>query len=356
MLIEQNAHLMATTISLHLVVADHDEAESRAAIERCLQWFADVATRFTRFTADSELNQLNAAAQTWHPVSEHLFTVIAESISAAQASAGLFDPALLPLLEALGYDRDFARFAHRESRAAWRVIQGSADTGRWHEIKLDADQRRVWLPTGVRLDLGGIVKGWAADVALDLFFADCANVMINVGGDMRVRGGSEDDNTWPIGIGDARQHSLEGAVPHAAVVTIGAGALATSGATDRWWYRGGERQHHLIDPRTGRPAQVWIDPTDNRDDAEPLIATATALAPTAAHAEVAAKVALLRGYPQALTAIEQAWSTRDSTVAQPYGDADVALLLVLGTGAVACSTNFQTYLDTVGGGGSLWRI
>ncbi|HKD75822.1 MAG TPA: hypothetical protein VKB76_10015, partial [Ktedonobacterales bacterium] len=123
---------------------------------------------------------------------------------------------------------------------------------------------------------------------------------------------------------------------------------------DRWWYRAGERQHHLIDPRTGRPAQVWIDHGDDRDGTFPLIASATALAPTAAHAEIAAKVALLRGYPAALEAVEAAWETRDDAAPTPYRDADVALLLVLGTGTVEYSTNFEAYLKVLGGGGNLW--
>jgi hypothetical protein len=81
-----------------------------------------------------------------------------------------------------------------------------------------------------------------------------------------------------------------------------------------------------------------------------LIATATALAPTAARAEVAAKVALLRGYPDALHAIEQAWAGD----AQLKADKGVALLLVLGTGEVVVSANMEAYLDTCGGGGMLW--
>jgi hypothetical protein len=123
----------------------------------------------------------------------------------------------------------------------------------------------------------------------------------------------------------------------------------------RWWYQAAERVHHLIDPRTRRPARVWVDATDDRPGAEPLIATATALAPTAAHAEVATKVALLRGYPQALDIVAAAWKSREASEQNgAYGDVGVALILVLGTGEVICSTNFQDYLATMGGGGNIW--
>src|SRR5579884_3519613 len=156
MIVEQSMHLMATTITVHLDVAEQDVSQAQRAIDASQEWFADVAARFTRFTADSELSLLNASAGSWQEVSADLFTVVAESVAAAEATGGLFDPALLSLLEALGYDRDFASFAHRESRTAWRVTRDSAITGRWREIALDATNQRIRLPEGCRLDLGGI--------------------------------------------------------------------------------------------------------------------------------------------------------------------------------------------------------
>jgi thiamine biosynthesis lipoprotein len=136
------------------------------------------------------------------------------------------------------------------------------------------------------------------------------------------------------------------------VLTLGQGGLATSGATTRWWRHGGRRQHHLIDPRTGQPASIWIDPSDDEVDA-PLLAAATALAPTAAHAEVAAKVAVLRGYPDALHLVAEAWDARANRT-DVYGNANVALMLILGTGDVATSAQLQNYLATLGGGGEIW--
>ncbi len=125
----------------------------------------------------------------------------------------------------------------------------------------------------------------------------------------------------------------------------------------RWWYHGGERQHHLIDPRTGRPADLWIGDGQERPDDGPRVASATALASTAAHAEVAAKVALLRGYPDALRILEQAWKKwkePDASAPGEYGDCGVALLLVLGSGEVVCSAHLQEYLQALGGGGDVW--
>jgi thiamine biosynthesis lipoprotein len=282
---------------------------------------------------------------------------------------------MLSLLEALGYDRDFTVIAHSEtgspSRVEWRIPHRSPLTGAWRRIQLNSRHRGVRLPLGAKLDFGGIAKGWAADRALDLFFRDIPDVLINVGGDMRARGGRPDGTPWPIGVStSARQAEHLETVQ--TVVTLGSGGVATSAAVDRWWYQAGERQHHLLDPRTGRPARLWIDADDTTDDPADgstgrpvMLAAATALAPTAAHAEVAAKVALLRGYPAAIEMIDAAWeaalegapansSAPNAGTVSPYGDAGVALLLTLPTGEVVCTWNLLQYLTSLGGGGNVW--
>jgi thiamine biosynthesis lipoprotein len=387
-LVQRFARIMATPIGVHVAVPPGEELRAGAAIEECLAWLREVDRRLSRFSAESELSRLNTAGGTWQPASEPLFAVVEQSIAAAEASGGLFDPTILPALEALGYDRDFKDIAYQDVAGVAGVAgvspardadEYSTARGSWREIELDHARRRVRMPPGVRLDFGGIAKGWAADVALDRCFSSLPDVLIDVGGDVRARGGAQEGEPWAIGIGDPLDphdaHGEEGVDPAharcAAVLTLGRGGLATSGATARWWRRGGEIQHHLLDPRTGKPARVWIAagvdadrdadaPTaDAADAGGTLIATATALAPTAALAEVAAKVALLRGYPEALRAVDADWrraraSGSDADPDTGADEASVALLLVLGSGHVACSEHMLDYLATVGGGGDLW--
>jgi FAD:protein FMN transferase len=377
-LVEEKHTIMATSTSLHVSVppAKGAEARARSAIASCVSWLKEVDECLTRFQSQSELCRLNSAAGSWVAVSALLFEMLEESLAAATETDGLFDPTLLSLLEALGYDQDFKTIAHRETGGSpvveWRVPHRSPLTGAWRRIQLDTRRRLVRLPLGAKLDFGGIAKGWAADRALDRFFGDLPDVLINIGGDMRARGGPPEGTPWPIGIG-----STPGQADHPetvkTVITMGSGGLATSGAADRWWYRAGERQHHLLDPRAGQPARLWIDSDDTTDDptdgsSEPrpvMLAAATALAPTAAHAEVAAKVALLRGYPAAVEVVDAAWEAAlegaasgsgvpDAGRLVPYGDAGVALLLTLPTGEVVCTQNLLHYLTTLGGGGNVW--
>jgi FAD:protein FMN transferase len=356
-LVERVARIMGTRMSLHVSCAAEREAEAAGAIEACLDWLREMDRRLTRFDPASELSRLNATPGEWRGVSEELCDVIERSVAAAVASGGLFDPTLLPALERAGYDRDIDGLPTTPAEGGPTANEPEVDAGgRWREIELDRAGQRAQLPAGVRLDLGGIAKGWAADTALDRFFAGFPDVLINAGGDMRARGRNPDGEPWAVGIGNPRQ-SKAGAEEHAAVISLAAGGVACSGAGDRWWYQGGQRRHHLIDPRTGAPARLWIDADDDGPGADGIIATATALAPTAAHAEVAAKVALLRGYPAALRAVEAAWQERadvGDTVASQGRDADVALVLVLGSGRVVASTNIERYLATWGEGGDVW--
>ncbi|MGE5335487.1 MAG: FAD:protein FMN transferase, partial [Nitrososphaerota archaeon] len=349
---------MASPMSIHIAVPPDDAGTANAAIMRGMAWLDALSDRLTRFSTESELARLNASAGTWCAVSGMLFAAVAESIAAARATGGLFDPALLPLLEAIGYDRDYAEIEHREIGQASEL---PFVAGRWRDIELDAKRLRILLPEGARLDLGGIAKGWAADVVLARYFRHYDNVLINAGGDVRAQGGAKPDEAWAIGIRNPFALPGDESPENAAVLTLRRGGIATSGANARWWSQGGQRQHHLLDPRTGRPIPLWIDASDNdnndndnndnQDDSSRLIATATALAPTAAQAEVAAKVALLRGYPEALHQVESAWDAEHAADAAPYSDGGVALMLILGNGSIVCSANIHEFLSTVGGGG-----
>ncbi|HEX9414467.1 MAG TPA: FAD:protein FMN transferase [Ktedonobacterales bacterium] len=352
-LVQRAGRPMATDVSVQIAAAPEQVAAASSAADACMAWFDEVDGRLSRFRPESELSCLNRAAGQWVAVSNVLFDAVAIAMWAAEASNGRFDPTLLPQIEALGYDRDFALIAHREAPGTG-VLPAAPDPDAWSGIVFDPTRKRLRLPEGLRLDLGGIAKGWAADVALSRYCAPFAGALVNLGGDLRARGGPTPNAAWSIGIRDPREESTahDGALAaHVGVVTLSRGGLATSGALRRWWLRDGQRQHHVLDPRTGRPVPLWIDerdaPAGDTEQARP-IATATALARTAARAEVAAKVALLRGYPRALRTVEAAWKRYGTVGPEMSADVGVALVLTFGTGEVLSSSNLTEYLATAG--------
>jgi len=208
--------------------------------------------RFSRFRRSSELNLVNAHPLGLTLVSEEFASMLALSIDAARATGGLVSPAVGSAVHAAGYDRDFAELpADGDAVEPVRVPDCST---------LSLRGRMLLRTEPVVLDLNGVVKGRTVDDALAL----AGDGWISAGGDLAT--------TVPVTVG----------LPGGELVTLLRGGLATSSVTRRTWLRGGVRQHHLIDPRTGMPASTpWSD--------------VTVSARSCAVADVAAKAALLLG-------------------------------------------------------------
>ena len=224
--------------------------------------------RFSRFRGDSELGRVNAAAGTWTEVSPPFAEVMTIALSAWLRTAGRFDPTLLGAMIAAGYDRDFDEIL----AGARDALQPIGPAGRAGEVELDG--RRLRLPSGVGLDLGGIVKGWTVDRAVQAALSTGVPwVLVEAGGDLRLEGEP------PAGGLEVAVDEPQAPDTEIGRVTISHGALATSCVTKRAW---GPHSHHLIDPSTGTPA---LGP----------VLQATVWAPTCAEAEVRSKDALLQG-------------------------------------------------------------
>ncbi|MBA3823801.1 MAG: FAD:protein FMN transferase [Ktedonobacterales bacterium] len=325
---ERYARVMGSACSIHVAAPAVEGAAAEAAIAAGFAWLRAAEACLTRFDAASELSALNRAGGTWFAASAMLYAVTEAALAAAHETAGLFDPTLLERLEMLGYAADY-RTSVQDGTTA-RDVPAPPATQLWRGVELDAATQRIRLPEGVRLDFGGIGKGWAADAVLEHCFAAFPNVLIVLGGDMRLRGGPLPGGLWSIAVADPVQTPPDGQEAQLAVLTLGAGGVATSGATEHQWQQGTLTRHHLLDPRTGFPAHIWLGPATAGD----VPAMATVLAETAARAEVAAKVALLRGTPDTLPG--------------------TAGILLRGDGRAQASTHLTEYLHTHGGGQLWW--
>jgi thiamine biosynthesis lipoprotein len=261
---------MTTEIELFLGACDARVASE--ALRSAERLFREVEAAFGRFRADSQLVHLNRTPDEAVRVSPDLVELIELALAAAWASDGIFDPTMIDALEAAGYDRSIELIRTGGTHPPRRL---TPQPGRWKEIVVDATSGTVRLPPGVRLDLGGIGKGWAADRAGTMLRPHGAG-MVSAGGDIRAWGdqpGSQPGQGWLVALDHPEQPGRD-----LAWLRVRDGAVATSSITARRWAGG----HHLINPRTARPAG-----TD--------LLSVTALAPTVVQAEVAAKVALILG-------------------------------------------------------------
>lgn len=256
----------------------------------------------SRFRPTSELMQLNRQRQM--RVSPTVHQLVVASLAVATWTNGLVVPSLGQAMRDIGYDRTFAEIG---TRATDISLATPSLVPAWRDIKVQAGT--VTLPPHLMLDVAGVAKGWMAMQLVAELSRDGAAVVAEIGGDVAVHAPDPAD-PWLITV----EHPHTAGV--LAEIALHRGAVATSSVLKRRWRRGGRVVHHLIDPRTGLPAQSDV-------------ATATVIADDAVYAEAAAKVAVLRGSEAAL-----AWLDAQALPA----------LLVTHAGAVVVSRRWHEFL------------
>ncbi len=235
--------------------------------------------RFTRFTDTSELSRLNRVAGAWFLASTELFDVVRQACEMAEETAGLFDPTMLAALEAAGYDKSMDDIRAHGASAQPRAADHTRSAFR--AIQLDEPTQAIRLPTNARIDLGGIAKGWIAEQAALVLSEYAEACAVSAGGDLFAIGLPADEANWSIGLEDPRAPDRDLTVLH-----VAPGAVATSSIAKRRWRQGRRQQHHIIDPRTGMPADTdWL--------------SVSVIAPHAVLAEVYAKALLIGGSREA---------------------------------------------------------
>lgn len=289
---ERTWRAMGSTAHLIVVGTSRDATESLA--QRAVDRIEQLEARWSHFRPDSEVCRLNDQAGAAVEVSSDTATLVTLAVEGWRLTGGGFDPLLLDALIDAGYDRDLDALrnsdaAHHADLAVTRVApRGRAAHPAGRSLRtlvactdIEVSGCTVVLPTATAFDGGGIGKGLAADLVLDELLREGAlGALVNLGGDLRVRGLSPEGGTWTLAI----EH------PHQAepitLVGLAGGAVASSTTLLRRWESDGVPQHHLIDPQTGAPS-------------ESDIAFATVIASEAWEAEVLAKAVLLRGTERA---------------------------------------------------------
>ncbi|MFG1906083.1 FAD:protein FMN transferase [Kribbella sp. NPDC048928] len=196
----------------------------------------------SRFRTDSELSIVNHRAGALVPVSRLLVDLVDVSLVAAQVSGGAVDPTVGPAVIAAGYDADIETVRRRFPQPAG----GPERALGWQEVRLNRKLALLGVPKDCALDLGATAKAWTADRAANVLSKryGCA-VLVEIGGDLRAAGAPT--KPWVVTV-------AERAGDPGVLVTLSHGGLTTSTRTVRRWQTPTGYAHHVIDPRTGSPA------------------------------------------------------------------------------------------------------
>ena len=213
----------------------------------------ELEQRWSRFLSSSDVSAINARPGEWISVHRHTRNVLMMGDAGRSYTDGRYNPLVGADLVRLGYSTSFdAMNASRGSseaqtdartHAAYAGADRSATNG---DIEINESADSVRIPADTMVDLGGIAKGYAADLVVDALLAlGATGVMVNLGGDVRVAGECPDQPYWSIQVGDREE-----------VVLLEDGAVAFSSTDKRRWQRGGRWFHHLVDPASGSSVPV----------------------------------------------------------------------------------------------------
>ena len=272
-LVERQLYALGTqvTVSVPATAADADTISAAVG-----QVGVALATfqRTWQPAGDGRLGTLNnsLAESATAPLHDELRPLIAQAQDLAQRSSQRFDPGIAKLVQLWGFD-DAEAF--RDSPPADTQIDALLDQPHLlANARLDATTLAAPAP-GLALDMGGIAKGTAVSRSLDVLrSAGIEHALVNAGGDMQAMG-QVGRRPWHIAIRHPRPTETRRLL--AALDLRDGEAVFTSGDYERFFEHDGQRYHHLLDPRTGRPAQGAQSATALHTDAAVADAAATAL-------------------------------------------------------------------------------
>jgi len=300
---------MGSTCHIEVWV-DPDGPDPDELLASAVQLVEDLEGAWSRFRVDSEVSRINRHAGVAVPVSAPTIDLVTLAVAAWEQTGGRFDPTVGDAVIAAGYDRTFSDLGADGPPPTRQPTRVPGCSG----IVVDHASGTVTVPVGVRLDLGGIGKGRAADLTADLLAeAEALGALVDLGGDVRAIGVAPSADQWVITIEDPDAPGtalvgvgIAGAGNRGATASLGGGAVATSTTLRRRWQGPDGPAHHLIDPSTSRPSTSGV-------------VMASVVAANATWAEVFAKAALLAGPRHGAELIATAGLTGVLVIDDPHG-------------------------------------
>ena len=256
-------HAMGTTVSIATFTTEAMSEEAiRPKLQKALDEIRRLQALMTTWSEDSEISRINAAAgKEAVKVGPETFAVIEKSLWIGKESEGVFDITFEAMKGLWKFDEGAEdRIPSKEAIDKARALID------YRQISIDPKARTVKLgKPGMRMNLGGIAKGYAIDAASRVLKAEgIQGFFAQAGGDLYVEGAKPDGSKFKVGIRDPRGKN---AWDYFALLEVEDHAFSTAGDYERTFVKDGKRYHHIIDPRTGFPATACRSVTVWAEDA-----------------------------------------------------------------------------------------
>ncbi len=248
--IERSAPAMGTTYTVEIY--GRDKGVMQAAAESALEEAGRIDRMLSNYRPESELSRVNQqAADQPVKISQELFDLLTTCLEYSRASQGAFDITVAPLMKVWGFYKDSGRLPDRaEVRAALGQIG-------YRNVELSPASRTVrFARHGVSLDPGGVGKGYAVDKMVGVLRkSGIACALVSAGGSSIYGMGAPPDNPngWYLRVRDPKDEKKT-----AAEVYLRDESISTSGNYEKFFWADGKLYSHIMDPRTGFPAEGML--------------------------------------------------------------------------------------------------
>ncbi|MBB6214890.1 thiamine biosynthesis lipoprotein [Anaerosolibacter carboniphilus] len=235
---------------LQLSVWTSNEAKGMDIIKTAFERIKEIEDKMSANIDESEIGQINQnAGRDYVEVSEETSELIKKAVHYAQVTDGAFDPAIGKLVKLWGIGTENERIpSEDEIRDALSFVD-------YRKIEFQGENKVKLSEPEMRIDLGGIAKGYAADEVTKIMREKgIKHAIINLGGNVVTLGKKTDGSSWKIGI----QDPFEPTGTHMGIIEAHDQTVVTSGNYERYFIQDDKRYHHIIDPKSGYPAENGI--------------------------------------------------------------------------------------------------
>lgn len=248
----QTRVLMGTIVDIKVI--EKDKQRAKIAIDQAFKRIKELDEQMSWTNPKSEVFRFNQKATEKMKVSQDLAYLLDMAVKYSRLTDGAFDVTIGPLTKLWGFDKG----VKRKTPPPKEEIAASAALVNYNELKIDLTKMEAGLlKKGMIIDLGGLAKGYAVDEAIrGLKEAGISQGLVNLGGNIKVIGQNSSLSNWQIGVIHPRKRN-----EILAVLPLKDIAVATSGDYEHFFFYQGRRYHHLLNTKSGYPANSCISVT-----------------------------------------------------------------------------------------------